>query len=124
MILLVINDFNYLCNVSKDEKTLKNDKTKSRFENHNRTTNKTKIEASYDKQKKKIENNSAFDEIFKYKQSYIDDGKFLNKNEFIKNKNDCNLFSKDNIFSMNKINQYQIEINKKTQENRVNIILK
>ena len=68
---------------------------------------------------KKNENHSAFDEIFKYKQFYIDDEKFLNKNDFLKNKNDYNLFSKDNIFSINQINQDQVGINKKTQENRV-----
>ena len=48
------------------------------------------------------------------------DQKFLNKNDFLKNKNEYNIFSKDNIFSLNRISEIQAQINKKTRENRVN----
>lgn len=65
--------------------------------------------------------NNTFDEIFKYKQNYIDDERFLNKKDFIRTKNDYNIFSQDNIFSLNQISQNQMHINKKTRENKVHL---
>jgi hypothetical protein len=101
---------------NNNENIQKNETTK--YDKHNRTCRRKPYEIK-DKLNNKNENISTFDEIFKYKQFYIDDEKFLSKNDFLKNKNDYNLFSKDNIFSINQIKNDQAEINKKTRENRV-----
>ena len=101
---------------NNNENIQKNEKTK--YDKHNRSCRRKPDEIK-DKLNNKNENISTFDEIFKYKQFYIDDEKFLSKNDFLKNKNDYNLFSKDNIFSINQIKNDQAEINKKTRDNRV-----
>ena len=99
-----------------------NNNEKLIFKNEERTkiNNKRKTDIIYDKtSRKKLEIHNTFDEIFKYKQLYMDEEKFLNKNDFMKNKNEYNLFSNDNIFNVSQISKNQIDINKKTKENKV-----
>ena len=102
------------------EYTKHNDNLTLKNEERTKTSNKKKTDVVYERTtRNKVVRQNTFEEIFKYKQSYMDEEKFLNKNDFMKNKNEYNLFSNDNVFNLNQINKNQIDINKKTKENKV-----
>ena len=115
----LINNFEVICDNSG--KIKKNDKIKPKNDKQVRNSKKNGNEI-IDNNKMNKEMNCTFDEIFKYKQSYTDDERFLNKKDFMRNKNDYNIFSQDNIFSLNQICQNQMQINKKTCENKVKFV--
>lgn len=115
----LINNFEVICDNSG--KIKKYEKIKSKLEKQVQNSKKN-VNEIIDHNKMKKEMNCTFDEIFKYKQNYIDDQRFLNKKDFLRNKNDFNIFSQDNIFSLNQICQNQMQINKKTRENKVKFV--